>query len=668
MNALPLRKINKQMMKYLLAGLVGVMMSTVAIGQVVINELDCDTPGIDNMEFVELLSDTPNFPLDGYVVVFFNGSPSGGNSSYFTVDLDGYETDLNGLLLIGSNTVSPVPQLLISENTIQNGADAVAIYQGSDTDFPDQTVATINNLVDVLIYGTNDPIDQDMVDIFSAHPDFADIQQINEGSSGNTNSIQRNNDGTYTSKAPTPRQLNDGSGIVQNGIQIVLEQNEYEEGDVFEIVVSTETNVSENLNFDITLSDFSFTNADFTGTTSLTILAGQNSTSTSITLIDDTLDEGDEVAVVRFVNLPPLFLVLNNNVEIRIVDNDFVVAPYGIPTNPTFGIVTSTQPDGYYDSLDGKADMALRQALQDIIADPNVVRAHSYADIVDILKEADQNPANSNQVWLVYTEEGRAKLDFQTTADNNGKWNREHTFPRSRGGFFSIAEDDVANGIDAFWVSSADSLRHGNSDAHALRAVDGQENGSRGNQHYGEYTGPLGTLGSFRGDVARSVLYMEIRYNGLSIVNGFPEITGQLGDLATLLEWHRNDPPDDFEMNRNNVIYNWQRNRNPFIDQPDLIEYIWGDQVGQTWSQPVSTQEVDQLRVHVFPNPASDKLYLKGLQNRANINLYAADGQLLRTYAVEGDAEIDLDLANGSYILVIRSEGKVKTQQIIVKE
>ena len=49
------------------------MMSTAAMGQLVINELDCDTPGIDNMEFLELLSDTPNFPLDGYVVVFLMG-------------------------------------------------------------------------------------------------------------------------------------------------------------------------------------------------------------------------------------------------------------------------------------------------------------------------------------------------------------------------------------------------------------------------------------------------------------------------------------------------------------------------------------------------------------------------------------------------------------------
>lgn len=642
------------------------MLSSAVMGQLVINELDSDTPGIDNMEFLELLSDTPNFPLDGYVVVFFNGSDNGGNTSYFTVDLDGQVTDVNGLFLIGSNSVSPVPQFLIPENTIQNGADAVAIYQGSDFNFPDQTLATIDNLIDVLIYGTADGDDEDMIDIFKAHPDFTDIQQIDEGSGNNTNSIQRNEDGTYTSKVPTPRRLNDGSGVELNGIQINIAQAQYGEGEAFEIEFTTEENVLQNLDFSISLTDFSFNNADFSGSTSLTIAAGQNSVSTTIMLIDDALNEGDEVAVVRIMNLPQQILALNNNVQIRIVDNDFVVSPFGVPTAPTFGKVTSTQPTGYYSNLEGKTDAELRQTMQDIIADPSRVRAQTYNDVIDILNEADQNPANSNQVWLVYSEEGRAKLDFQSTSDNNGKWNREHTFPRSRAGYGSIEADQDRDGIDVFWQTSADSLRHGNSDAHALRAADGTENGARNNQHYGQYVGPVGTLGSFRGDVARSVLYMEIRYNGLAIVNGFPDIDGQLGDLATLLEWHRNDPPDDFEMNRNNVIYNWQRNRNPFIDHPNLVEYIWGNQVGEIWNHSLATQGVGQLDVQVYPNPTTNRVFLKGLLGRARVELYSIQGQKLNTYFVEGDSVIDLQISTGMYTVKVSSEGKHMTQNLII--
>ena len=383
--------------------------------------------------------------------------------------------------------------------------------------------------------------------------------------------------------------------------------------------------------------------------------------------MDDTLDEGDEIAVIRFVNLPSQFLPLTNNLEIRVVDNDFQVAAFGTPINPTFGVVASTQPTGYYNNLNGKADLELRQALTDIIADPNVVRAQTYTDVLDILVEADQNPANSNEVWLVYSEEGRAKLDFQTGSFSDGKWNREHTFPRSRAGYASIEEDEVADGIDIFWVTSADSLRHGNSDAHALRAADAQENGSRSNRHYGDYVGPTGTLGSFRGDVARSVLFMEIRYNALEIVNGFQTVDGQLGDLATLLEWHRNDPPDDYEMNRNNIVYNWQRNRNPFIDQPELVEYIWGDEVGNTWNQTVDTDNLEELNVQVYPNPTTDRIYLNGLETNASVEIYSIEGQKMKKYSVLGDSVIDLDLPTGRYILKVISEGKIKTIKLVVK-
>ena len=115
-------------MKKYIFSIMLIALSWQCIGQIVINELDCDSPGIDDKEFVELKSDTPNTSLNGYVLVFFNGSTSGADSSYFTLDLDGFTTDANGLLLIGSDSVEPFPQYLIADNVIQNGADAVAIY------------------------------------------------------------------------------------------------------------------------------------------------------------------------------------------------------------------------------------------------------------------------------------------------------------------------------------------------------------------------------------------------------------------------------------------------------------------------------------------------------------------------------------------------------------
>ena len=632
----------------------------------VINELDCDNPSTDIQEFVEIKSQMPNFSTDGYVLVFFNGSTNGGDSSYLTIDLTGFSTDSNGLLLVGSTGVSPYPQLLIAQNLIQNGADAVAIYQASPDDFPEGTVANITNLVDVLLYDTSDADDLTLIDIFDDDPNFANIQQINEGSSGNTNSIQRNDDGTYFSGPPTPRQLNDGSGIIFNAIEISVTEVMYDEGDVFDITFTTDENVTSDLNFTISLNNYGFNNSDYIGDINLTILNGQNSTSTTITLIDDINDEGDEVLQISFVDLVEPIVPSNNRIEVRVVDNDFTMAAWGTPVNPTTGFVQSTQPQGYYDSTDGLADVALRQALQDIIADPTIVRAQTYADVINILKEADQNPENSNQVWLVYSEEGRSKLDLQTSSNNSGKWNREHTYPRSRGGFFDIEEDDIADGIDVFWTTNADSLRHGNSDAHALRAADALENSSRGNQNYGQYIGPTGTLGSFRGDVARSVLYMEIRYNGLEIVNGFPNTVGQLGDLATLLDWHRNDPPDDFEMNRNNIVYEWQKNRNPFIDQPLMVEYIWGINIGDTWNQSLSIDNETLGSVSLYPNPTNGRIYFFGLNNDAKVEVFSIEGKLLKQYnSIE--EYIDLDLTSGLYLLKLTSDHRSITKKVIIE-
>ena len=651
-------------MKKLLFSITFLFLCHVALSQIVINELDCDTPSTDDKEFVELKSDTPNFALDGFVVVFFNGSTNGGNTSYLAIDLDVYTTDVNGLLLIGSTLVTPFPQLIIAPNLIQNGADAVVVYQANDTDFPEGTLATQVNLIDALMYDTSDADDTDLMTL------LGETVQINENENGNKDneSIQLNNDGlTYSVTTPTPRQLNDGSGVVLNGITISVLQTQYNEGDEFNITFTSETTITEDLDLNFSLNNGSFNTSDFTGSTSVTIPNGLNTISTTIILIDDTIDEGDEVLEISLSTLPTEYFALNNDIEIRIIDNDFVVANWGIPTSPTFGIVQSTQPNGYYDSLDGLSDTTLRLALQDIIANPSTVRAQTYADVIDILKEADQNPANSNEVWLVYTEQGRAKLDYQLTSNNFGKWNREHTYPRSRGGFNSIDLDDIADGVDVFWATKADSLRHGNSDAHALRAADGPENSSRGNQHYGEYTGPTGNLGSFYGDVARSVLYMEIRYNDLEVVDGYPDIVGQLGDLTTLLNWHRIDPPDDFEMNRNNIVYNWQFNRNPFIDQPDLVEYIWGTNVGAIWNQPLEIEDLDKLHIQIYPNPATNKIYFKGLLTEAVVDMYSFDGRQLSSNRVTNNSALDLNVNSGIYILKISSEGKSSIKKIIVK-
>lgn len=632
----------------------------------VINELDPDSPSTDTAEFIELKSLVPQFSTDGYILVFFNGSSSGGDASYLVIDLNGYHTDNNGLLVIGASGVAPYPQVVISENSIQNGADAVAIYQALPSDFPEGTLATQLNLIDALVYGTNDSADSELLALLGETNQYND-----DGTTANPKSIQRFLDAmdneSYTTATPTPRRPNDGNGIPINPISISVAQTEIGEGAVFDILFTAEAVLSSNLDFSISLNNGGFNTSDYLGEVNLTMPSGANTTSTTITVINDIEDEGDEVIRIQFIDLEEPVVPNNNNVTVRVVDDDFSTAPWGTPLSPTYNQVTSTQPNGYYDSLDGLTDLELRQALQDIIANPLVVRAQTYADVLDILIEADENPENSNQVWLLYSEEGRAKLDVQTSSDNSGKWNREHTFPRSRGGFNSIEADDIADGMSVFWTTEADSLRHANSDAHGLRAADAAENSARGNQHYGEYIGPSGSLGSFRGDVARSVLYLAVRYNGLEVVNGFPNTVGQLGDLVTLLDWHRDDPPDDYEMNRNNVVYQWQQNRNPFIDQPLLVEYIWGDNVGEVWNQSLSIADDMKSDVFVYPNPAKDMVYISGLPSNTTIELYGIEGKLVGRYSYQIQP-LQIDLSAGLYIMKIKvGNNKIISRKLMIE-
>lgn len=627
-----------------------------ASGQVVINELDSDTPSTDDREFIELKSTTPNFPLDGYVLVFFNGNVGSttANKSYYTIGLNGLTTDANGIILIGNSLVSPAPDKIFPDNIIQNGADGVGLYLGNPSDFPDDTLATTTNLINALMYDTKDADATALMALLGVSTQYDEGQNNLQ----TTQSIQRKNDGTYETKNPTPGANNDGSGIIFNGITITANTADKNEGGSFPITFTTQTNVTSDLTFTFTLNNSTFTTADFTGNTTVFIPSGSNTFTTNITLTDDVLDEGDETLKINIGAIPIQYKRLNDNVEIRVIDNDFTVAPFGTPLNPTYGIVSSTAPAGYYATLEGLSGAALKQALQNIIANPTVVHAHNYGDIIDILKTADQNPKNSNEVWLMYVEKPRSKLEFQDTGINTGKWNREHIYPQSRGGY-TDGTSSIPDGINVWLPTNADDILAGHGDAHHIRAEDGAENSLRSNNDYGltGYNGPSGTMGSWKGDVARSVFYMAVRYNALSVVNGDIADTtvGQLGDLASLLTWNTLDPSDDFEMNRNNYIYTWQVNRNPFIDFPDLANYIWGSKVGQTWHSNLSTNQFGNLKVLLYPNPAQKTINISGLNEMATVEIYNSIGAKVLESKFTGETHLNIDFPTGVYYTKINS-------------
>lgn len=636
-----------------------------ASSQLLINELDCDTPSTDDKEFIELKSITPNFSLNDYVLVLFNGTGSQANLSYYVIDLDGFSTDVNGLFVVGNQLVSPVPGKNLPDSIFQNGPDGVAIYLGSSSDFPNNTLATSVNLIDAMVYGTADP---DATDLMTALGVTTQLNESLNGSSVN-HSIQRKSDGTFEIKTPTPGANNDGSGFIFNGLTIAVNATQINEGGAFNVSFTSQTPVTSDLTFTFSLNNGSFNTSDYTGSTTIFIPMGSSTASSTIQTLDDALDEGDELLKVRFGTLPVEYNRLNDNIEIRVIDNDFYTLPFGTPINPTYGNVTSTTPAGYYSSLEGLSGAALKQAVQDIVANPAVVRAHNYGDIVEILNTADQNPLNSNQVFLMYKEVPRAKFEYQTTSNSTGKWNREHIYPQSRGGF-ADATSEVEDGINIWLPTSADDITAGHADAHHIRAEDGPENSSRGNKDYGltGYNGPVGTLGSWKGDVARSVFYMAVRYNALSVVNGdIPDTTvGQLGDLATLLTWNVTDPSDDFEMNRNNYIYTWQVNRNPFIDYPNLADYIWGANAGQQWFSSLSTTSFTENNLVIYPNPIQSAFTIFGLESQSRVEVFSSLGVCVFAADFSGEQQFNLDVASGIYFAKITNEGKVVTKKILV--
>ena len=244
--------------------------------------------------------------------------------------------------------------------------------------------------------------------------------------------------------------------------------------------------------------------------------------------------------------------------------------------------VSISQPNNYYESCIGLEGEDLKSELHNIIKDHT---AYSYTITKSILREADEDPNNPSNIILVYSGNSIDKFDFSSSFEPDF-WNREHVWPKSHGDF---------DAGDPFEVPLY-------TDAHNLKPVDASMNTLRGEKDFqtgGEivYNGEVATScystsstfeprDAVKGDIARIILYMDVRYEGGSNANepNLVPIDGlttypnpQIGVLSTLLEWHQQDPPDDFEKRRNDVIYDWQGNRNPFIDYPNFVDIIYND-------------------------------------------------------------------------------------------
>lgn len=183
---------------------------------ILINEVDTDTPGTDVAEYIELYDGGHgNTDLSGLVLVVYDGSDDlsynlGGQAT--AIDLDGYATDGGGYFVLGNAAVAGV-NLVFNNNSLQNGADAVALYIGNGSNFPNNTALTTDGLLDAIVYDTSDADDPGLLPLLNASQ-----PQVNENGNGNgdSESNQRCPNGAggqrntvaYLQRTPTPGAAN----------------------------------------------------------------------------------------------------------------------------------------------------------------------------------------------------------------------------------------------------------------------------------------------------------------------------------------------------------------------------------------------------------------------------------------------------------------------------
>jgi endonuclease I len=269
----------------------------------------------------------------------------------------------------------------------------------------------------------------------------------------------------------------------------------------------------------------------------------------------------------------------------------------------------SAQLPAYYNGISTiSVGQPLKDQLSSLITSTHTVFLTYTPGIWDLLSEADLDLNDPSKVLLIYgynDSDGNSENDrtrnvnlLQTGSSNVGVWNREHVYAKSLG-----TPDLGTSGPGA--------------DGHHLRAADGEMNNTRGSFPFTTGSGNAHVVSGtkfypgdeWKGDVARMMMYMYLRYPSQCIPTnvGDPTITfsgfDQMIDL--FITWSEQDAVSDFERQRNEVIYQAQGNRNPFIDEPYFATRIW------KLTTPLDLQEMEPVDpFYMYPNPCSETVHI----------------------------------------------------------
>ncbi|MCP2038359.1 MULTISPECIES: endonuclease [Chryseobacterium group] len=225
----------------------------------------------------------------------------------------------------------------------------------------------------------------------------------------------------------------------------------------------------------------------------------------------------------------------------------------------------------YYSGVNfNKTGNALKSELASLITTTHT-KTISYSELQTLMKTSDVDPDKPGNLLLIYGSQ--ASGTHQRSRPVGGTWNREHVYAKSKG-----TPNLGTSGPGA--------------DGHHLRPADNTLNSTRGSLLFDDGAGATAYKTSrggwypgdeWKGDVARILMYMYVRYNTrclpLNITMNPNTYSQDFPDI--LLKWNIEDPVSGFEIQRNNVVAQTQKNRNPFIDNPYLATVIWGGPAAQ---------------------------------------------------------------------------------------
>lgn len=343
-------------------------------------------------------------------------------------------------------------------------------------------------------------------------------------------------------------------------------------------------------------------------------------------------------------------------------------------------------PPGYYDSAAGLTGQALKTALY------NIIKGHTsvtYSNLYSAYVTTDN--FTGNKVWDMYSLKANGTADYWFTnsassSDQCGSYsaegdcyNREHSTPSS---WFN---DATPMYTDLFNVYPTDGYVNNRRSNYPLADVNSASwtstNGSMlGSCGAAGYTGTVfEPIDTFKGDFARTFLYMATRYQ--DVVSSWPANSTECaavyaGNSTTvfktwyitmLLTWCALDPVSQKERDRNDAVYAIQNNRNPYIDHPEWIDAIWGP-----------TAVIENIEVvsytHVFPVPANNQLNISvdvPEITEIGFSIFSCDGKCIleeSSTVLENVYTLDVTgIADGIYYLKIISDAGIEVKKIIIE-